>query len=114
MPAATVPVAAASQEQLSLQDQNEPADRRTRDGLVTALIAYSMWGFLPIYFKLVDEVPPLEVLAHRIIWAVPFGGLIILARRQWPDVKRAMRHRHTLGLLTLSAVFIAVNWLVYI
>jgi chloramphenicol-sensitive protein RarD len=59
-------------------------------------------------------VPPLEVLAHRIVWAVPFGAIIILARRQWPEVKRAVTHRRTLGLLALAAVFIAINWLVYI
>jgi chloramphenicol-sensitive protein RarD len=59
-------------------------------------------------------VPSLEVLAHRILWAVPFGAIIILARRQWPEVRRAMTHRRTLGWLALAAVVIAVNWLVYI
>jgi chloramphenicol-sensitive protein RarD len=59
-------------------------------------------------------VPALEVLAHRIVWAVPFGAVIILARRQWPEVKRAVTHKHTLALLALAAVFIAINWLVYI
>lgn len=57
---------------------------------------------------------PFEVLAHRIIWAVPFGLPIILLRRQLPDVVRALRERRTLGLLSLSAVLIAVNWVVYI
>lgn len=87
---------------------------RTRDGIVAALVAYTLWGFLPIYFKVVQAVPPLEVLAHRIVWAVPFGLPIVLARRQWPDVKRALGHRRTLALLALAAAFIAVNWLVYI
>jgi chloramphenicol-sensitive protein RarD len=77
-------------------------------------MAYAIWGFLPIYFKLILEVPSFEVLVHRIVWAVPFGGLIILARRQWPEVKRAVLHRRTLGLLALAAVFIAINWLTYI
>jgi chloramphenicol-sensitive protein RarD len=73
-----------------------------------------LWGFLPIYFKVVESVAPFEVLAHRIIWAVPFGLPIILLRRQWPDVKRAVTSRRTLALLSLSAVLIAVNWGVYI
>ena len=81
---------------------------------MTALVAYTIWGFLPIYFKVIDVVPALEVLTHRIVWAVPFGALIILARRQWSEVRRAMAHRRTLALLTLAAVFIAINWLVYI
>lgn len=92
----------------------EHAERRTRDGLVAGLLAYVMWGFLPIYFKIVEAVPPLEVLAHRIVWAVPFGLPIILARKQWPDVKRALADKRKLGLLALAALLIAVNWLVYI
>lgn len=98
----------------SLTPAAEPDDVRTRHGIITALIAYTIWGFLPIYFKAVDAVPSLEVLAHRIAWAVPFGALIIVARRQWPEVRRAISHRRTLGLLALAAVFIAINWLVYI
>ena len=81
---------------------------------MTALIAYTIWGFLPIYFKVIAVVPALEVLTHRIVWAVPFGALIVLARRQWPEVRRAVVHRQTLALLSLAAVFIAINWLVYI
>jgi len=91
-----------------------PASLRTREGLIAALIAYTFWGFLPIYFKLVETVPASEVLAHRILWAVPFGLPIVLVRRQWPEVVQALRTRRTLGLLALSAVLIAVNWLAYI
>jgi chloramphenicol-sensitive protein RarD len=54
------------------------------------------------------------VLAHRVLWAVPFGALIIFARRQWPEVRRAFAHPRTLGSLALAAVFIAINWFVYI
>ena len=73
-----------------------------------------MWGFLPIYFKVVEAVPAIEVLAHRIVWAVPFGAIIIMLRRQWTEVREALGHPRTLGLLSLSATFIALNWLVYI
>ncbi|HEX7080899.1 MAG TPA: EamA family transporter RarD [Gammaproteobacteria bacterium] len=92
----------------------EDAADRARDGVLAAFVAYTLWGFLPIYFKVVAAVPSLEVLAHRIVWAVPFGAPIILARRQWPDVMRAVATRRTLGLLAIAAVVIAVNWLVYI
>jgi chloramphenicol-sensitive protein RarD len=87
---------------------------RAREGVIAGITAYTLWGFLPIYLKLVAAVPAFEVLAHRIVWAVPFGIPIIALRRQWPEVKRAVAHRRTLGLLCVSAVFIAVNWLVYI
>jgi chloramphenicol-sensitive protein RarD len=96
-------------------DPAPPSDKqRTREGLFTALIAYTLWGFLPIYFKIVETVPAAEVLAHRVVWAVPFGLPIVLARRQWPEVARALRTPRVLGLLALAATLIAVNWLVYI
>ena len=87
---------------------------RTRNGVIAALLAYTIWGFLPIYFKVVDAVPSLEVLTHRIVWSVPFGALIIIARRQWPEVRQALAKPRTVGLLAIAACFIAVNWLVYI
>lgn len=85
-----------------------------RDGIIAGLAAYLMWGFLPVYFKTVGAVDPLEVLVHRVIWAVPFGALILLFRRQWQAVRRALTHRTMLGWLSLSALFIALNWFVYI
>jgi chloramphenicol-sensitive protein RarD len=86
----------------------------TRDGVISALICYLIWGLLPIYFVFVSAVAPLEVLLHRIVWAVPFGALIIFSRRQWPEVKRALTHRAMFFWLAVAAMFIAINWYVYI
>lgn len=85
-----------------------------RDGLLSALIAYLLWGFMPLYFILVKEVSSFEVLAHRVIWAVPFGAAIIYYRKQWPEVWRGLTHRKMLLYLSITAVLIAGNWLVYI
>jgi chloramphenicol-sensitive protein RarD len=85
-----------------------------RNGVLSGVLAFSMWGAFPIYFKIADGVSALEMLAHRIVWAVPFGALIILMRRQWPQVRTILGDRRTLGLLCVSAAFITVNWLVYI
>ena len=90
----------------------ESARQRTRDGLLSALVAYVFWGLFPVYFVLVRDVAPGEVLVHRILWAVPFGALIIHLRSQWPEVAAALRHRRTLALLAVSALLIAGNWLV--
>lgn len=92
----------------------ETPEDRARNGIIAALCAYLMWGFLPIYFKAVQQVAALEILSHRVLWAIPFGALIIALRRQWPEVRRALTHRRTLGLLTLAAIFIAINWLVFV
>ncbi|NNC57533.1 MAG: EamA family transporter RarD [Woeseiaceae bacterium] len=92
--------------------QNQSSD--IRDGVIAGLVTYLIWGFLPVYFKTVASVDPLEVLSHRIIWAIPFGAVILFARRQWQEVQRALTHRTMLAWLSLSALFIACNWLIYI
>jgi chloramphenicol-sensitive protein RarD len=89
-------------------------DHHERDGIIAGVLAFGMWGMLPIYFKIASEVSALEMLAHRVIWAVPFGAAILWLRRQWPAVWAALISPRVLGLLVLSAVFIAINWLAYI
>jgi chloramphenicol-sensitive protein RarD len=85
-----------------------------RDGLIAGLIAYMIWGVLPVYFKIIGAVDPVEVLTHRVIWAVPFGAIIVTVRRQWPEINRALRHGPMMGWLSLSALLIAMNWFAYI
>ena len=92
----------------------ETPEQRTRNGLVAALVAYGSWGFLPLYFIVVKDVNTFEILVHRVIWAVPFGAAIIHVRHQWSEVRRALTHRGMLSYLTVSAILIAGNWLVYI
>jgi chloramphenicol-sensitive protein RarD len=94
---------------------NDVEDRSSsRDGVLSALIAYLLWGVFPVYFKLLQAVPPTEVLTHRIIWAVPFGALILHVRRQWPEVRQAFASPSTLFWLAVAALFISANWLIYI
>ena len=85
-----------------------------RDGLIAGLVAYVIWGILPVYFKVVGAADPLEVLTHRVIWAIPFGAIILTLRRQWGEVSRALNHRRMMGWLALSALLIAMNWFAYI
>ena len=92
----------------------ETPEQQARNGFLAALVAFTSWGFIPVYFIVVKEVSSLEVLVHRIVWAVPFGAVIIAARRQWGEVRAALLHRKMLLLLSVSALFIAINWLFYI
>ncbi len=85
-----------------------------RLGVIAGLLAYSLWGVFPVYFKLVDTVAPAEVLVHRVVWAVPFGALIIAARRQWTPVRQAFRDGPMLAWLGLAALCISANWFIYI
>ena len=92
----------------------EFSDAEVRSGVILGLLAYTMWGIFPVYFKLIELVAPTEVLVHRVVWAVPFGALIIMGRRQWPEVRAAFVERSMLAWLALAALSISVNWLIYI
>lgn len=83
-------------------------------GLPYALAAYGFWGFVPLFFKLLESVPPLEVLAQRIVWSLPFCFLVMAFRRQIGDYLVALKDWRVLRMLLASAVLIAINWLVYI
>lgn len=85
-----------------------------RLGLMAGIMAYAIWGAFPIYFKITESVGALEILAHRIVWSLPFALIIIALRRQWPELKRALKIPRLVGLLTLAALALAVNWGVYI
>ena len=89
-------------------------DTEARSGVGYGLLAYTMWGLFPIYFVWTASVAPLEVLGHRILWAVPFGALIISLRGQWRQVRSALLDRSKLSWLALAAASITVNWLTYI
>lgn len=94
--------------------QAAAATTETRNGVLAGLAAYALWGMFPVYFKLIGMVSPVEVLTHRIVWAIPFGALIIYSRRQWKEVGHALTDRSTLAWLSLSALCISVNWFIYI
>jgi len=92
----------------------EPDQAAAREGVIAAITAYTIWGFLPVYLIFTIAVPATELLMHRIVWSIPFGAVIISMRHQWRDVLDALTKPRRLGWLSLAAFFIAVNWLVYI
>lgn len=85
-----------------------------KQGVAFALSAYVMWGFAPIYFKLIDHVGALEILVNRIAWSSVFLLLIILVLRQWKQVKAILYNPKMLMTLAVSAVLLGFNWGVYI
>jgi chloramphenicol-sensitive protein RarD len=85
-----------------------------RRGYLYGLVAYALWGFFPIYFKLLRPAGPLEILAHRVIWSVVFISLLLTTMRNWRFLGRIVRNPRLLAGIALAAVLIAVNWGTYI
>ncbi len=94
---------------MTTNDQNAKPN-----GLPYALGAYLIWGFVPVYFKLLDHVPPVEIVAQRILWSIPLLVVIMYFRSQLGEFFAIFRHKAHLRNLFASAVLIAVNWLIYI
>ncbi len=94
-----------------MSDQNKNS---ASPALLTGCLAYFLWGLFPIYFKITESVPALEILGHRILWSVPFGFLILIFRRQLGDVIRALKNRKTGYYLLLASLSMLVNWGLYI
>lgn len=86
-----------------------------RQGVIAALIAFGLWGGLgPIYFKWLGQVPPLEIIAHRIIWSVFFvAGFLLLreGRGFWRSLRISPR---LVAWLALSGTLVAINWLLFV
>lgn len=85
-----------------------------RAGLLAGLGAYVIWGLFPAYLKPLAAVPALEIVAHRVVWSVPFGALVLLFLKQWREVFAAFARPGVLARLALSAFLISANWLIYV
>lgn len=83
-------------------------------GVLNAIGAYVIWGFLPIYWKALQQVPALQILNHRVVWSLVFLAILISARRNWAPLRQAIRQPKIVLVYALAACLLAVNWLTYI
>lgn len=103
-PATTAPAAAPG----------PAAHQSARAGLLYGLSAYTMWGFIPLYFRALAHVSPWIVLYHRIVWSALLMGAVVSARGEWKPIWPHLRSRRNALLLLGGAVLIAANWLIFI
>lgn len=83
-------------------------------GVVAGFLAYMLWGLLPVYWKAVDAVPPLEILCHRIAWSLAFLLVVLAATGRWAWIRQVRSSPRTLLLHAGTACLLSVNWFVYI
>ena len=84
-----------------------------RSGIIYAALAFFCWGLFPIYFHALGEVPPLQILAHRMLWSLAFLLVLLLLRRDWKWLQ-VVRQPRVFFSFVLSALLLSANWLVYI
>lgn len=83
-------------------------------GMLAASGAYIIWGVLPIYWKALKAVPPLEILCHRMSWSLIFTMALILVSRRFTAFRQVAANRGNLRIFGTTALLLAVNWLIYI
>ena len=85
-----------------------------RTGILSAGLAFLCWGLFPLYFHAISEVPPLQILVHRVLWSLLFLALILTARRQWAWLGELRSRPRVIGSFAVSSLLLSGNWLLYI
>ncbi|OWW21889.1 EamA family transporter RarD [Noviherbaspirillum denitrificans] len=83
-------------------------------GILYAASAYALWGVFPLYFKSLQEIPPLEILLHRMVWSLVFVAGVLAFRRQWAWLGAVIKQPKVLAGFAASALLLSSNWFIYI
>lgn len=86
-------------------------EKKTLQGAYFATAAFLFWGVAPVYFKWIDQVSPLEIVSHRVIWSVLLLAIIISVTRSWDTLRI---NRRQLLTLVVTACLLSINWLLFI
>lgn len=90
------------------------AATETRTGILYGLACYGWWGIVVVYFKWVDHVAPLELLAHRVSWSFVLIGLLLAYRRRWAETVSHFRQPRVMLTLVATTLLVATNWFTFL
>lgn len=83
-------------------------------GFIYAIVAYLVWGLLPLYWKEFQTMSAMEILAHRIVWSFVFVAGILLISRKWNQLRAAVNERKKMLAVFICSLLISSNWLIFI
>ncbi|MDM7957132.1 EamA family transporter RarD [Blastomonas sp.] len=89
-------------------------DAKQLKGLPEAVGAYTIWGFMPLFFKQLQAISPVEIVAHRVMWSVVLIVIILAVSRRLSEFTTALADPRTRRFMLASTTLIAGNWLIYI
>ncbi|TXK84363.1 EamA family transporter RarD [Paenibacillus sp. N3.4] len=86
-----------------------------KKGLWYAILAYTAWGLLPLYWKSFESLVAGEILSHRVIWSFVFMTVfLMIGSGRWNDIRKMVTNRKTMLLIGASSLLISSNWLIFI
>ena len=86
----------------------------TRRGIVTALIAFSIWGAFPLYFKQLSDYNATEIIGHRIVWTFACLLVVLVVTKRWQWIDTLKKNPRWIAYTFVSGIIIAINWLTYV
>jgi chloramphenicol-sensitive protein RarD len=88
--------------------------KESLSGVACASSAFLIWGISPIYWKVLHNIPALEIIMHRVIWSFLFLIILLVFQKQWHEFAAALKNRRTLLTLIPTTLFVGFNWFIYI
>jgi chloramphenicol-sensitive protein RarD len=85
-----------------------------KQGITYGAIAYTLWGLLPLYWKVIKTVPAYEILAHRIVWSFAFVFLILLLSGSSNKIMNILKNKKCMTYIIMCSILISINWYIYI
>lgn len=83
-------------------------------GILYALGAYILWGFSPLFWKMLSTVPAMQTTAHRVLWAFLLGAVAVSIQGGWGNIRRTLHDPKTVLTFLVTGSLLIVNWLVYV
>lgn len=93
---------------------SETQKHTTRNGFITIIGTYIIWGLLPLYFVLMAPAGPIEIVVARVVFSLIFCALLLPIVRATADFRRALKDRRIMLVLTAASFLICANWLIYV
>ncbi len=90
------------------------SDPQHTSAFITGVASFATWGLVPIYWKLLTQVPALEILAHRFVWTIVFLGILLSWQERWREVIGNLRRRRSALFCLGSGIMVGLNWLLFI
>ncbi|WP_242089406.1 EamA family transporter RarD [Curtobacterium sp. DN_7.5] len=92
----------------------QPARSEASVGVVQAIVAYGLWGLMPLLFAAMSPAGAVEIVAWRIVFGLVFCAVAIVVTRSWLRTRSLVAQRRVMLVMGLAAVLILVNWTVYV
>lgn len=78
--------------------------------MIKVVFAFTFWGLYPIYFKMLQHIPPMELLVERIFWTAILLLIVLIVRKQWTVIKHSFSHIKIVSVFVATALLITFNW----